>query len=75
MEIKRMKQSEIKNLVAMNIAKDITYESAEYFETHNFDVLNISMGTYGTNGALLKDRESGEIYAIVNRSTNLFRVI
>ena len=74
-KVKRMKQSEIRNLVAMDIAKDITFESAEFFESHNFEVLNVSMGYYGANGALLKDKDGGEICAIVNRSTNLFRVI
>lgn len=74
-EVKRMKSNEIKNLVAMGIAKDITYESAEYFESHNFDVLNTATGTYGAAGAVLRDKDSGEICAIVNCSTNLFRVI
>ena len=75
MEVKRMKQSEIRNLVAMDIAKDVTFESAEFFESHNFEVLNVSMGYYGANGALLRDRDTRELYAITSAKSTLYYVI
>lgn len=75
MEVKRMKQSEIRNLVAMDIAKDVTFESAEFFESHNFEVLNVSMGYYGANGALLRDRDTRELYAITSAESTLYYVI
>lgn len=74
-EVKRMKQSEIRNLVAMDIAKDVTFESAEFFESHDFEVLNVSMGYYGANGALLRDRATKELYAITSAESTLYYVI
>lgn len=74
-KVKRMKQAEIRNLVAMDIAKDVTFESAEFFESHNFEVLNVSMGYYGANGALLRDRETKEICAITSAESTLYYVI
>ena len=75
LKIKRMKQSEIRNLVAMNIAKDVTFESAEFFESHDFEVLNVSMGYYGANGALLRDKATRELYAITCEESTLYYVI
>lgn len=76
--MERMTQKEIKRFVALGVAEDITYLSFDACEalrkTHNFTTLNVSMGVYGMNGALLRD-ESGELYAITSRTSTLFQMV
>lgn len=38
------------------------------------DKVGYSAGIYGINGGLLQDYETGQLYAIIGRCTNLFRV-
>lgn len=38
----------------------------------NLEVIAMSFGVYGMNGALLQDKDSGERYAIPSRNTALF---
>ena len=59
--MKRITQKEIKRLVALGVAEDITY-------------LSFSTGVYGMNGALFKD-ESGKLYAITSRTSTLFQMV
>lgn len=72
-----MKLGEIKRLVKNDVAKDITtvsWEDINWYRNHS-DVIGYSVGVYGVNGALLRNRETGELYAITARSGNLFMVI
>lgn len=34
-----------------------------------------STGAYGVNGLVFQDVETGQLYAVLNRSTNLFRFL
>ena len=34
-----------------------------------------SVGTYGVNGCVVRDTNTGKLYAVTARTTNLFRVI
>ena len=76
--MKRMNQKEIKNLVALGVAEDITYFSFDACEAlrkaHSFTTLNVSTGIYGMNGALLRD-EAGNLYAITSRTNTLFQMV
>jgi hypothetical protein len=72
-------QKELKNLVKIGAAKDIT---AAYFcqveeirHAAMAEVVAISRGMYGANGALLKSRKNGDLYAITARSSTLFQVL
>ena len=74
----RMTQKEIKRLIALGVAKNITYLSFDTCnalrEAHNFTTLNVSIGVYGVNGALFKD-ENSKLYAITSRTSTLFQMI
>ena len=56
--MKRMTQKEIKNLVALGVAEDITYLSFDacndLMNAHSFTMLNISTGVYGMNGGIVQ---------------------
>lgn len=75
---KKMKLSEIKNLVNMGLAEDISYlhfeKANELMQKHNLTTLNISTGVYGMNGALFQD-ENGKLYAITGRTLTLFQMV
>lgn len=76
--MKRMTQKEIKNLVTLGVAEDITYLSfddcSNLMNAHSFTTLNVSSGVYGMNGALFRD-EAGKLYAITSRTSTLFQMI
>ena len=71
-------QKALKKHVAAGIAHDITRYSFEEAETlrlaHSLEVIAISSGVYGLNGALLKD-ENGKLYAITARNTTLAQLV
>lgn len=76
----RMKvtQREIKEWVRCGLAIDITHydfnKCREIQEGRYFNVLCISRGVYGVNGAILEDDEHTR-YAITARTTALFMFI
>lgn len=70
--MKKVTQKEIKNLVKMGAAVDITAEEGTLEKYRKLDPLAVSFGKYGMNGGLLKDHESGKLYAITARSSALF---
>lgn len=68
----RITQRELKDMINQGQAIDITYGDAP--EGVRLDVLQISKGTYGMNGALFKGSD-GNLYVIGGRTTNLFRYV
>ena len=78
MKVKRMTQKEIKNLVDIGVAADISYMSFEdcqdFMNSHRLTTLNVSTGAYGMNGALFQD-EAGKLYAITSRTSTLFQMV
>ena len=70
--MKKVTQKEIKNLVKMGAAVDITAEEGSLTRYRRLDPIAVSRGKYGMNGGLLKDHESGKLYAITARSSALF---
>lgn len=70
--MKRITQKEIKNLVKLGAAVDITAEEGSLEKYRRFDPLAVSRGKYGMNGGLLRDHETGQLYAITARSSALF---
>ncbi len=75
--MRKYTQRALKQLVRDGIARDITNADEEYVLSvaKRCDAIGYSTGIYGVNGALLKDRNSGDAYAIIARNSNLFRVI
>lgn len=66
-------KSYLKSLVRSGIAKDIT--DAPYTPTFNeFEKIGYCSGIYGISGGLLKDRETGQLYVILARNSNLTRI-
>ncbi len=70
--MKTMKQKEIKNLVKLGAAVDITAEEGNLTRYRRLDPIAVSRGKYGMNGGLLKDHETGQLYAITARNSALF---
>lgn len=75
--MKKYTQKELKNLVALGVAEDITYgdndtrrelEEKEGYYTQ----IGYSAGVYGCNGMLLKGHKTGTLYAITARTTAIF---
>ena len=68
----KITQRELKDMINQGQAIDITYGDAP--EGVRLDVLQISKGTYGMNGALFKGSD-GNLYVIGGRTSNLFRYV
>ena len=74
--MKNYKLSELKNLVKLGMANDLTNATAaEVMEQwKHAEKVGYSSGVYGINGGLIQNTETGEYYAITARNTNLFRI-
>ena len=76
---KKYTQKDIKDYVDKGMATDITHysfdEANKFYQDHNYDVVGVSHGTYGMNGALLQDVDTGEYYAITARNSTLFQLV
>lgn len=69
-----LKQKELKDMARYGEAEDITTISdaeAKELKKKGIETVGVSRGTYGMNGALLRDNE-GKKYVITARSSNLF---
>lgn len=69
-----LKQKELKDMARFGQAEDITTISdaeAKELKKKGIETIGVSRGTYGMNGALLRDNE-GNKYVITARSSNLF---
>ena len=69
-----LKQKELKDMARYGEAEDITMISdaeAKELKKKGIETVGVSRGTYGMNGALLRDRD-GNKYVITARSSNLF---
>lgn len=73
--IRKMTQKQIKDYVRDDAAIDITNygfdEMKDFLHSHDLDKIAVSRGTYGINGGLLQDRDTGEMYAITARNSAL----
>jgi carbonic anhydrase len=74
--MRKYKLSELKNLVKLGMAKDLTNATAaEVMEQwKRAEKVGYSSGVYGINGGLIQNIETGEYYAITARNSNLFRI-
>lgn len=72
--MEKILQREIKNGVRAGYFTDITNASDKDLPNfYDVDTIAYSVGIYGINGGLLRHRQTGEIYAITCRASNLFR--
>ena len=66
-------QKELKNLVAIGAAVNLTNEPAERIPAR-YDKIGFSSGVYGINGGLIRDTDTGILYAILTRNSMLARI-
>lgn len=63
----------LRELVRLRVAEDYTSKPSEYIYTlRRLEKVGYSSGVYGINGGLVKDAETGTLYAIIGRCSNLF---
>ena len=73
--MRKYKQKELKDLVRLGVAEDYTNKPSECaYILNRLKKVGYSMGNYGINGGLVQDPETGTLYAIIGRCTNLFIV-
>jgi hypothetical protein len=64
---------ELRQLVRLGVAEDYTNKPRDYIYTLNrLTKVGYSSGVYGINGGLILDPETGRLYAIIGRCSNLF---
>ena len=74
--MKKYKLKELRELVRLGCAEDITNADTDTItDIHRItDKIGYSSGVCGINGGLLKDFETGTLYVILSRNTNLLRL-
>ena len=65
-------QGQIRTLINAGVAADITRAKQITVVPHIYTQVGYSAGIYGINGAVLRDDVTGQLYAIVGRTTALF---
>ena len=69
--MEKMTQKELKRLVNVGAAKDITYSSSRRDIPEDYRQVGYSSGVYGCNGMLLRG-ESGQLYAVTGRTSAIY---
>lgn len=74
--MRKYTQKELKNLIRLCVAHDLTNAQAEEVMMlwQHCEKVGYSSGTYGINGGLIQDTRTGEYYAITARNRNLFLI-
>lgn len=67
-----MTKTELKTLVALGAAKDITNEPTSMETYRTLDPIGTSKGKNGINGGLLRNNKTGELCVILARNSALF---
>lgn len=63
----------LRDLVRLGVAEDYTNKPAENLYTlRRLEKVGYSSGVYGINGGLVEDTETGQLYAIIGRCSDLF---
>lgn len=70
--MKTCKQKELRRLVQIGAARDVTNADTELFKGHEFEKIAVSHGIYGINGGLVKDYTSNEFLVTIGRSSMTF---
>ena len=74
--MRKYKLKELREMVRLGMAHDLTTApGADVMEIWpHSEKAGHSSGTYGINGGLIQDTETGEFYAITARNSNLMRI-
>lgn len=65
---------ELKDYARLGLATDITYMDGDEVYKLRVNTEGLSFGKYGMNGGLFRDVETGELYIITGRTSNLFKL-
>lgn len=73
--MKKYTLREIKDFVRLGLASDVSNmsnsEMRDFMKSHRLEKVGYSAGINGINGGIMKDIESGEMYAITARNAAL----
>lgn len=69
--MEKMTQKELKRLVRLGVAKDVTNSSSQADIPEYYNHIGYSCGIYGCNGMLLQG-ESGQLYAVTARTIAIY---
>ena len=69
--MEKMTQKELKRLVKVGAAKDVTYSSSRRDIPEDYRQVGYSSGVYGCNGMLFRG-DSGKLYAICARTSAIY---
>ena len=69
--MEKMTQKELKRLVKVGAAKDVTYANERSDIPESYTQIGYAAGIYGCNGMLLKG-ESGQLYAVTGRTSAIY---
>lgn len=73
--MRKYTQKQLRGLVRLGVADDYTNKPSECaYILNRLEKVGYSTGIYGINGGLVQDTETGTLYAIIGRCTNLFIV-
>lgn len=75
---KKYTQAQLRAMVRDGKAEDITnysFEEANDLYDRGYDVIGVSSGTYGINGALLRMRDTDELLVITSRNSTLLQLV
>jgi hypothetical protein len=71
--VESLKDQLKERMTAAGVAEDYTNKPSEYIYTlRRFEKVGYSSGVYGINGGIVQDTETGALYAIIGRCSNLF---
>ena len=72
--MRKVSQKHIKSMIYCGIAVNLNTIPEHQHPPHSSTEKHLySMGRYGISGGVMQDTDTGQLYAIPNRSTNLFR--
>lgn len=75
---RKITQRELKDMIRKGTAEDITnisFDEANDLYDRGYDVIAVSSGVYGINGALLQMNDTGDQLAITARNSVLFQLV
>lgn len=75
--MRKYTQKELKNMVALGMAEDVTRANDEDYEKiikreDYLSQIGYSSGVYGCNGMLLKGYKTGTYYAVTSRTSAIY---
>lgn len=72
--MRKYTQKEMRMMVRLGQAKDITNNSYESLADLNLEKIGFSTGVYGMNGGVFRDRNTKELYVVIARNSLLFQL-